>query len=186
MAIPYQTLKALTEGQNPAVRSSVGITEKQIQPAGIDLTLGDRAYRIASSFLPRENETVAELLKHRTLYEFELKPGSILETNTPYLIPLRESLALPSGYYGLTSPKSSIGRVDIFVRLVTDRNTQYDHIPAGYNGPLYLEIIPLTFATRIAPNLPMTQLRLRRTDEQFPTSDELQNIHNDEGLLFFK
>src|SRR3990167_9437737 len=80
MAIPYQTLKALTEGQNPAVRSSVGITEKQIQPAGIDLTLGDRAYRIASSFLPRENETVAELLKHRTLYEFELKPGSILET----------------------------------------------------------------------------------------------------------
>lgn len=184
MALPYQTLRKLIEGPNAPVRISGALGEKQLQPASIDLTLGDRIYRLSSSFLPRETETIADLLKERTLYDFELREGSILEINTPYIIPLRESLELPEFMCGIISPKSSIGRIDVFVRVLTDRNPQYDVIPAGYKGPLYLEVIPLTFAIRVAPGLPMTQLRLRHLDEKFPTSGELRTIHATEGLLF--
>ncbi len=184
MALPYQALKKLTEGDTPVIRSSAGFSEKQIQPASLDLTLGTRVHRVSASFLPRENETVADLLQRRTLYDFELKPGTILETNTSYIIPLQESLALPADISGMANPKSSIGRVDVFVRLLTDKNSQYDFVPAGYHGPLYLEIIPLTFAIRVAPGLPMTQIRLRHVNERPPTVDELLALQTSEGIVF--
>lgn len=184
MAIPYQLLKKLSQGPNAVLHSAVGFNDKQFQPASLDLTLGTRVYRVSSSFLPRENETVEELLKKQTLYDFELRPGSILETNTTYVIPLNESLTLPSTMYGVVSPKSSIGRIDVFVRVVTDRNTRYDEIPSGYHGPLYIEIIPLTFALRVAPGLPVTQLRLRGDNEVVPTPEQLLSAHHNEGILF--
>jgi len=181
MALPYQQIKRLVE--NGGIQTTAEITEAQLQPASIDCTLGQKVYRISSGFLPKENETVAELLRERTLYEFELEPGTILETNTPYIIPLRESLNLPATLIAIASPKSSIGRVDVFVRVMTDHNPQYDAIPAGYQGPLYLEIIPLTFAVRISPALAMTQLRFRDEQECFPTTDEMRTIHGSDPLI---
>lgn len=183
MSLPYQLIKTLVEGQSPAVSGTIAITDRQLQPSSIDLTLGQRVYRISSSFLPRETETVDDLLRTRTLYDFELRDGSILETNTSYIIPLNERLSLPQHLYGIASPKSSIGRVDVFVRVLTDHNPQYDYIPAGYSGPLYLEIIPLTFAIKVGPGLAMTQMRLRDVSEVFPTSDELRDAHRQYGLM---
>ena len=42
----------------------------------------------------------------------------MLETNRPYLIPLKERLALPSGIRGKANPKSSTGRADVFTRVL--------------------------------------------------------------------
>ncbi|KKU48379.1 MAG: 2'-deoxycytidine 5'-triphosphate deaminase [Parcubacteria group bacterium GW2011_GWA2_46_9] len=183
MVLPYQRIKALARGQRPAIRSTSRLNERQFQPASLDCTLGRRVYRVASSFLPRESETIAELLKTRTLYDFDLKPGSILEINTPYIIPLNESLALPGSLDARANPKSSIGRIDVFVRVLTDHNPQYDYITPGYKGPLYLEVIPLTFAIRVAPGLAMTQVRFRSTDDRFPTEAEMVVTHKKFGLI---
>lgn len=184
MALPYQIIKSLTTGSRPSIISSAEITEKQFQPASLDCTLGNRAYRISSSFLPRENETIAELLATRTLYDFSLEDSAILETNTSYIIPLRESLNLPPNILGMASPKSSIGRVDVFVRVLADKVSQYDTIPAGYAGPLYLEVIPLTFALRITPGLALTQMRFRDISESFPTEGEILVEHEQNGIVF--
>jgi len=181
MALPYQSIKSLAE--NGAIKTNDQISESQFQPASLDCTLGNKIYRVSSGFLPKENETVADLLKTRTLYEQELREGSILETNTPYIIPLNESLNLPADVSAMANPKSSIGRVDVFVRVLTDKNPQYDSIPAGYNGPLYLEIIPLTFAIKIAPGLAMTQVRFRQATERFPTAEEMRELHKKYGLI---
>lgn len=184
MALPYQVIKSMMTGTRPSIISDFEIDEKQIQPASLDCTLDNRAYRISSSFLPRENETIADLLKSRTLYEFSLDDGAILEKNTSYIIPLRESLNLHAGVYAIASPKSSIGRIDVFVRILVDKVPQYDTIPAGYNGPLYLEVIPLTFALRVHPGLPMTQIRFREVGEAFPTQHELMLFQKNEGIVF--
>lgn len=184
MALPYQIIKTLTTGSRPSILSTHPIEESQLQPASLDCTLGDRAYRISSSFLPREDETISDLLRTRTLYDFKLGQDAILEKNTSYIIPLRESLNLHSDIYAIASPKSSIGRVDVFVRILADNVPQYDTIPAGYSGPLYLEVIPLTFALRVYPGLPITQLRFRAVDEQFPTREELLEQHHQEGIVF--
>lgn len=181
MALPSQSIAALLA--SGAIQGAVPIAEQQVQPASLDCTLGKRAYRISSGFLPKENETIAELLKKRTLYEFSVEPGTILETNTPYIIELNESLALPRGLGGMANPKSSIGRVDVFVRVLTDKNPQYDFIPDGYTGPLYIEVIPLTFAIRVSPGLAMTQIRFRHDNESFPTTEEMLELQERYGIL---
>ena len=42
---------------------------------------------------------------------------------------------------GRTNPKSSTGRIDVFTRVISEANFRFDEIPAGYDGPLFLEIV---------------------------------------------
>ena len=84
----------------------------------------------------------------------------MLEPNRPYLIPLAEHLALPDGLRAKTNPKSSTGRLDVFTRVVTDGSYRFDEIADGYRGPLYLEVVPLSFAVQVEEGLSLSQLRL--------------------------
>src|ERR671918_655697 len=72
-----------------------------------------------------------------------------IERDRPYLIPLREELALPPSVRARANPKSSTGRLDVFTRVITDRNHRFDEIPVGYRGKLYLEIVPRSFAIHV-------------------------------------
>src|SRR5690242_21114147 len=65
--------------------------ESQIQPASLDLRLGDIAYRVRASFLPGPDATVAERIDELKLHEFSLADGAVLETNCVYIVPLLES-----------------------------------------------------------------------------------------------
>ena len=111
----------------------------QIQPASLDLRLGDIAYRVRASFLPGHT-TVAERIEHLKLHEIALTDGAVLETGAVYIVPLLESLALPGDLAASANPKSSTGRLDVFTRVITDLARGFDRIEAGYHGPLYAEI----------------------------------------------
>ncbi len=184
MTLPYQKIKDLIFGRNPMIFSQGEIQESQIQPASLDLTLGNRVYRTSSSFLPKPNETIREILQHRTLYDFEIKPGTILEPNSSYIIPIAEYVDLAPGIYALANPKSSIGRVGLFVRLLCDRTPRFDYIPPGYTGPLYLEVIPLDFVVKIHPGLACNQVRFRTTRPYKVKEAELRLAHAKHGILF--
>ncbi|NKB16662.1 MAG: 2'-deoxycytidine 5'-triphosphate deaminase, partial [Sphingomonadales bacterium] len=71
-----------------------------------------------------------------------------------YLVELAERLRLPADVAGAANPKSSTGRIDVFVRLVIDsangRRVAFDEIPAGYDGPLYAEISPRTVSGTVS------------------------------------
>src|SRR5262249_13045759 len=67
----------------------------QIQPASLDLRLGEIAYRVRASFLPGPRTTVAERIDDLKLHEFPLADGAVLETGCVYIVPLLESRALP-------------------------------------------------------------------------------------------
>ena len=58
-------------------------------------------------------------------------------------------MALPADVRGRTNPKSSTGRIDVFTRVISDESFRFDEIPAGYDGPLFLEIVPRSFAVRV-------------------------------------
>ncbi len=62
--------------------------ESQIQPASLDLRLGDIAYRVRASFLPGPGATVAERIDELKLHEIDLSDGAVLETNCVYIVPL--------------------------------------------------------------------------------------------------
>jgi len=164
--------------------SKTAISEKQIQPASLDLTLSDRVYRTSSSFLPKPDERISDILVGRTLYDFELKPGTILEPNSSYIIPLAEYLDLAPGIHGYVNPKSSIGRVGLFVRLLCDYTPRFDYIPPGYKGQLYLEVIPLDFVVKIQPGLACNQVRFRAEGQFRAGESDLRLAHAKHGILF--
>ena len=153
----------------------------QIQPASLDLRLGDTAYRVRASFLPGHT-TVAERIEHLKLHEVALGDGAVLETGCVYIVPLLESLALPPETAAATNPKSSTGRLDVFTRVITDRARGFDRIEAGYHGPLYAEISPKTFPVLVREGSRLSQLRLRRGHAEL-SADELAALHARERLV---
>ena len=152
-----------------AIRSSSQLDDDQIQPASLDLRLADEVYRIRASFLPRSERTVDQMLQEPGLEMYRralTQEGEVLETGCVYLVPLQESLQLPSGISGRANPKSSTGRIDVFTRVVTDKGRAFDDVPEGYSGPLYLEISPRTFSVLVRPGDRLAQLRLRRGKDE--------------------
>jgi dCTP deaminase len=71
--------------------------ESQIQPASLDLRLGDIAYRVRASFLPGPGATVAERIDELKLHEIDLSDGAVLETNCRRLSPPPTRRARPAG-----------------------------------------------------------------------------------------
>ena len=154
----------------------------QVQPASLDLRLGDIAYRVRSSFLPGPEQTVAERIRTLELHRLDLTNGAVLERGCVYLVPLQESLALPPSISAGANPKSSTGRLDVFTRVIGDRARGFDTLTAGYHGPLYLEISPRTFPVRVRKGSRLSQIRFRVGDTRL-TVDEHKALHRAETLV---
>lgn len=158
--------------------------EGQLQPASLDLRLGSTAYRLRCSFLPGKNDTVVDQLKAFQLGPpLDISEGALLERNRPYLIPLQESVDLPRAVRARANPKSSTGRLDVFTRVVTDRSSRFDDIRAGYKGPLYLEVVPRSFAVMVRSGLTLNQLRLVKGSIAV-SDEELRAAHRESPLLY--
>src|SRR5438309_6484429 len=136
--------------------------ESQIQPASLDLRLGEVAYRVRASFLPGPGATVGERIDDLKLHEVALGDGAVLETNCVYIVPLQESMALPADIAASANPKSPTGRLDVFTRVIADQTRGFDRIEAGYHGPLYAEISPRTFPILVRDGSRLSQIRSRR------------------------
>jgi dCTP deaminase len=159
------------------------IPAASIQPASVDLRLGEVAYRIRYSFLP-DRRPVELKLKEFVVDELDLRrDGAVLETNRPYLIPLIEQLQLPDGVRGKANPKSSTGRLDVFTRVITDEGFRFDEIREGYRGPLYLEVVPLSFTVRVKQGLALNQLRLSIGGSRL-SDEEIRRLHAQEPIVF--
>ena len=178
--LPSQVIKELIRSREIfALRE---VTPDQIQPASLDLRLGAKAHRVRASFLPGPQRSVAETTAEFSLHEIDLSQGAVLETGCVYIAQLEEQLALSGAIAGWANPKSSIGRLDVFVRLITDFAAEFDRVPAGYKGPLYAEISPQTFSILARQGSRLNQLRLGRGSPA--TSDaKLRAVHEEIGLV---
>ena len=172
--LPDRDIASLFE--TGAISVSRARDEDQIQPASLDLRLGDRAYRVRASFLPGIERTVEDKLKRFSLHEFSLEEGAVLETGCVYIVPLQEKLRLPDNVRATANPKSSTGRLDIFTRVLTDRGREFDKVAAGYDGSLYLEISPRTFPVLVREGSRLSQIRFRRGEPTL-SGAELEGLH---------
>ena len=158
-ALASQQLQALVS--DSVIRADSVVQADQIQPASIDLRLGATAYRVQSSFLPGRERTVSDCLHSMAMHKIDLRAGAVLEKSCVYIVPLLESLALPHQLSAAGNPKSSTGRLDVFTRLITDYGDEFEQVIAGYHGPLYAEIAPLTFSVLVRISSRLSQLRIR-------------------------
>ena len=110
----------------------------QVQPASIDLRLGEYAYPVDASFLPGEGTKVLEKMRELDCsferFKISLRNGAVLEKGRVYVIPLLESINLRSDVAAFANPKSSTGRLDILTRLIADRATRFDQVERGLRG----------------------------------------------------
>src|SRR5262249_20169373 len=157
-------------------------TPDQVQPASLDLRLGDVAYRVRASFLPGPRTTVAERIDDLKLHEINLSDGAVLATGCVYIVPLIERLALPPSVSASANPKSSTGRLDVFTRVIVDRARGFDQIGTGYHGPLYAEISPRTFPVLVREGTRLSQMRFRRGDAQLDAA-ALAELHERERIV---
>lgn len=174
MILPSQQIAALIEGGHVRMPDApdggpVGLSMGQDgtglpptqQPASLDLTLGRRAYRMRASFLPGAGGRVADGIDALCLHEIDLDAGAVLETGCIYLIELGEALNLPETLSAVTNPKSSTGRLDVFARAIGEASDRFDALPAGYEGPLWLEVAPRTFPILARTGDRLSQIRFR-------------------------
>src|SRR4051794_36113180 len=165
-----------------AIIPSYAFDPDQIQPASLDLRLGEVAYRVRASFLPGPRTTVAERIDELKLHEIALTDGAVLETGCVYIVPLIERLALPDEVAASANPKSSTGRLDVFTRVIADETRGFDRIKAGYHGPLYAEISPKTFPVLVRQGSRLSQIRFRQGHAQLDSAT-LRDLHARERLV---
>jgi dCTP deaminase len=159
------------------------IPSGSVQPASVDLRLGEHAWALRCSFLPDSDSTVEQKIAELAFEQIDLRDGATLERDRPYLVPLIEQLQLPRELRAKANPKSSTGRLDVFTRVLTDRSHRFDEIAAGYHGKLYLEVVPRTFAIRVKTGLALNQVRLMAAEARL-SDEELLALHAAQGLLY--
>ena len=158
--LPVQHLqRAISDG---IILADQKIEKDQLQPASLDLRLGNEAWRVQASFLPGQNMSVDAKLRRFGMHKIDLTNGAVLERGCVYIVKLQERLKLPDGISAMANPKSSTGRLDIFTRLIVDGSREFELVVDGYKGPLYAEISPRTFSVLVRPGSRLSQLRLRR------------------------
>ena len=164
------------------ISSDHKINKDIIQPASIDLRLGLKAWRVPASFLPGKGNLVSDRLKNFAMHEFSLVDGAVLECGCVYIVKLLENVALTDDLTGVANPKSSTGRLDVFTRLIVDGAQEFEDVPAGYSGPLYVEISPRTFSILVRTGSRLNQLRIRR-GYSFTTDKEMEILQKHVGLV---
>jgi len=134
-----------------------------IQPASIDLPLGDKAYLVKQKFLPFSQD-VSSMINNLCVEEISLKKGATLFKGQTYLVQCLD-VNLPENLIVKVSPKSSIGRIDLLVRSVFDNLGLYDTILPSSKGQLWLEISPHSFNVKVYSGMALSQLRVFDEDK---------------------
>src|SRR6202166_4502889 len=178
--LPDRMIAALADAGG--IITAAEFAPDQIQPASLDLRLGEVAFRVRASFLPGPGATVAERIDDLKLHEITLGDGAVLETGCVYIVPLQESMALPADIAAAANPKSSTGRLDVFTRVIADQTRGFDRIEAGYHGPLYAEISPRTFPVLVREGSRLSQIRFRHGHAVL-ASEALADLHRRERLV---
>ncbi len=156
-----QTLRELISSN--AIAALRPIQPGQIQPSSLDLRLGARLWQLQCSFLPGGQGIERKLGRLATAsYRLDHDEPLVLHRGGVYLAEIEEVLELPEGTWGRANPKSSTGRLDVFVRLLPEQGYAFDTIPAGYHGRLFLEITPQSFHVAVRRGDRLGQLRLAR------------------------
>jgi dCTP deaminase len=185
--LSHQSLIKITRGANPIVRGAEPIADKRVQMSSIDLTLGDHVYSLRSSALPRKGMPISDIVAELSNYDFELDANEdklLLRGNT-YVVPLNESVCLPKGFSARFTPKSSIGRIDLFVRVLGDGVPKFDGLEE-YDGRLYLEITPLSFSVNVRKGQSLAQMRIRQGATTLVSAHDLALRHAESGIVWGK
>ena len=165
-----------------AISSENKIGDGQIQPSSLDLRcgFGKKIWHMPYASIPDEN--LIDVLDSNSAQSFELDKKIFLHKNTVYVVELEEKLNLPEGISARSNPKSTTGRIDVHVRLITEDGKDFDNVREGYSGRLFLEIISNSFHLNLQPGYSFNQIRFFNGTKKLD-SGMLEYLARSEDLL---
>ncbi len=179
--LPYQDIVKLVDGGR--IHAIAPIDDAQLQPASLDLRLGTSAWRVRASFLPGKGTPVSAKIERMMMHRIDLTQPTVFEKGCVYIAELMEELRLPADISGKSNPKSSTGRLDIFTRLIADGGTEFESVPEGYRGRLYLEIVPRTFSVLAQAGTRLNQMRFVRGNPP-PSDQKLDELNAMDAIVY--
>jgi len=177
-ALPDFMIRSLIDGGYV-----VGASTDNINPASLDLSLSGDVYRTHGVFVPRDTETVRDLLELVGAEKHDFTQP--LERGVKYIARLNETVELPSRVYGFCNPKSSTGRNGILSRVMADRVQRYDAVTSHNRMELWVVIVPKAFPIRLGEGEALSQLRFFNDDTRF-NETELELMWREHKLLWNK
>jgi dCTP deaminase len=180
-AIPSQIIGQFLESGH--IRAAQEVPPENLQPSSLDLRLGEVAYQVRATFLPRRNESIEDALRLYKVGRLDLTSGAVLKKDTTYVVELLERLHLPGEVHAYTNNKSTSGRTNIWVRALVDGLPRFDRIPEGYQGKVYVMITPRSWSVRVATGTTLNQARFLIGDNRL-NDLELDMCHQRVGLVY--
>lgn len=167
---------------NEIILSDGKIEDDQIQPSSLDMKIGNEVYCMPYSSVSFKGN-FESFLSNNNLYKFNLEDNGFLHKGSVYVVKLQERVSLPKELIGRANPKSSSGRIDVHVRMLTDDGGAFDSIPSGYNGNLWLEIYSRSFNLSLNEGTSLNQLRIMDNQLSSLGDVELECLQREDGLL---
>ena len=162
---------------------SIKFNIDQIQPSSLDLTLSNECYEIKYSFLSPKSKVVSKL-KNLIIRKINLNKKFKFKKNKTYIVKLNEKLTLNKNIFGHCNPKSSTGRLDIFCRTIVDYSDEYEKIPKGYKGDIFLEVTTRSFDIKFQAGDKLNQLRLVYEKHNYLDDKDLISINKQDQIVF--
>lgn len=175
-ALPYKTICELVKKGHIK-----NVQAENIKPASLDLSISDEIYKVEGIFQPKASETVRDVLNQIKKSRHNIKKP--LERGSIYVIRLNETLALPKDIYAFCNPKSTSGRIDVHVRLIADGMSRYDSLRAGFQGEIWISIMPQSFPIQVYQGVCLNQIRFFNADTRVSESD-LDSVMAEHKLLW--
>lgn len=166
---------------NNWITSKNKILRSQVQPSSFDLSLGNKAYRVIGSCLPKLNESKEEFIKRVMHKEMDITKGLLIEKDAKYLIELNENIMLPPQLKARTNNKSSSGRLNLQTKLIS--SSGYDILKRGFNGYHFLEVTSRSFPVIVHEGDVLTQIRFYN-EKSILSEVDLEILSNKRSFIF--
>ena len=137
-----------------------------IDASAVDLHLAAEAYEtIKGSIKPFGGQYLHQIKTDDLISRIEPDESGAfkLDRGKTYIFEVKERLEkrdelVKAGMFGQATPKSSVGRMDVLVRLIVDCMDAYDGFIPDENlnrssGHIFLEVTPITFNVRVKPGV---------------------------------
>lgn len=155
--------------------------------ASIDLCLGDQYWEMKGSCRTGSKYKVTDLVHKHSKHPDDPKTlggkSVVLSKRNVYLFKADCELDLrDTRIKGKATGRSSIGRLDVLVRLLVDESNAFDRVEENKKHVLYVEVTPISFDLEVKQGTALSQLRLfkGKEDDISLTREELFHEEDDD------
>jgi len=156
-----------------------------IQPCSLDLRIGKRGWNVNGMPNIEGGFNSDAFIKNFSFHEFkeeELLEGIRLQRNNIYIFELDTKTSFDKEW-ALINPKSSAGRIDLQCIVLADGSTEFNLIPKGHRGKLWIIIVPQSFSVELKTNIALVQMRIYKGDRKILSDTQLRLLHAEHKII---